>query len=344
MKGRPPPVAVPLPKETPPVDTGDFEAFSISEQGKNFSVDLKDLKLVRELGSGVGGAVSLVRHVPSGKMLAKKTMFRSDEDVRVQVVKELKALYDCQDDHIVQFYGAFNTEGSVEIVMEYMDAGTLLDIEAMGVVIPEPVIARVAEQSLKGLAYLHHKRHIIHRDIKPSNILINTKGEIKLADFGVSGQLTNTHASANSWVGTVTYMSPERIQGDSHYHIDSDIWSLGLTLVELILGRFPYPPGGQDRNKPLEFFTLLSYIVEHPPPALNPEFYSADLCHFIAQMLKTDPAERACATDLLEHPFLIRHSEKVDISPWIIQLKEMGLGSEAVTEQLTQQLPTVQLP
>ena len=91
-----------------------------------------------------------------------------------------------------------------------------------------------ASQVLKGLAYLH-KEHIIHRDIKPSNLLINRAGELKIADFGVSGKLANSVADCASWVGTVTYMSPERIQGQ-RYTVDCDIWSLGLSLVECAEG------------------------------------------------------------------------------------------------------------
>lgn len=87
-------------------------------------------------------------------------------------------------------------------------------------------------------------RQVVHRDIKPSNLLLNGAGEVKISDFGVSGQLASSVSNCLSWVGTVTYMSPERIKGDS-YSFDSDLWSLGLTLLECALGRFPYPPPGE---------------------------------------------------------------------------------------------------
>jgi serine/threonine protein kinase len=85
---------------------------------------------------------------------------------------------------------------------------------------------------------------VVHRDIKPSNLLLNSAGEVKISDFGVSGQLASSVSNCLSWVGTVTYMSPERIKGDS-YSFDSDLWSMGLTLLECALGRFPYPPPGR---------------------------------------------------------------------------------------------------
>lgn len=97
---------------------------------------------------------------------------------------------------------------------------------------------------LKGLEYLHKTTKIIHRDIKPSNLLINSQGEVKIADFGVSGKIDYTLEYKNSWVGTVTYMSPERFGGDRYNH-DTDVWSLGLTLIECALGRFPYPEPGR---------------------------------------------------------------------------------------------------
>jgi len=96
----------------------------------------------------------------------------------------------------------------------------------------EPVLAAITQPVLQGLAYLHRELHVIHRDIKPSNILVDTAGNIKIADFGVSGNLAHTLAKCASWVGTVHYMSPERISGGS-YSYDSDIWSLGITCWSL---------------------------------------------------------------------------------------------------------------
>ena len=85
---------------------------------------------------------------------------------------------------------------------------------------------------------------VIHRDIKPSNLLINSEGQVKIADFGVSGQIENTLEYKHSWVGTATYMSPERFKGEPYNH-DTDIWSLGLAIIECALGRYPYPEPGR---------------------------------------------------------------------------------------------------
>lgn len=108
----------------------------------------------------------------------------------------------------------------------------------------EPVVASVAIHVLRGLAYLHGQLRVIHRDIKPSNLLLTSRGVVKIADFGVSGQVGNTKACAMTWVGTMVYMSPERIQGQQ-YSFDSDIWSLGLVLCECLLGRCGGISGGR---------------------------------------------------------------------------------------------------
>ncbi|KAJ8792933.1 hypothetical protein J1605_003901 [Eschrichtius robustus] len=119
------------------------------------------------------------------------------------------------------------------------DGGSLDQVLKEAKRIPEEILGKVSIAVLRGLAYLREKHQIMHRDVKPSNILVNSRGEIKLCDFGVSGQLIDS--MANSFVGTRSYMSPERLQG-THYSVQSDIWSMGLSLVELSIGRYPIPP------------------------------------------------------------------------------------------------------
>jgi mitogen-activated protein kinase kinase 1 len=172
-------------------------------------------------------------------------------------------------------------------------------------------------QILEGLLYLHHERHVIHRDIKPSNLLVNRKGEVKISDFGVSAVLASSMGQRDTFVGTYNYMAvrsvkhlqchviasfcslkdwiilecinlffvlyfllqPERISGSS-YDYKSDIWSLGLVILECAIGRFPYvPPEGEGW---LSFYELLEAIVDQPPPSAPADQFSTEFCSFIS--------------------------------------------------------------
>lgn len=130
------------------------------------------------------------------------------------------------------------------------------------------VLGKIAEATLGGLTYLYSKHHIMHRDIKPSNILVMSKGTIKLCDFGVSGELINS--IADTFVGTSTYMAPERIQGEK-YTVKSDVWSFGLTIMELAIGKFPFAASEQlsdAESAPAGILDLLQQIVHEPAPRL----------------------------------------------------------------------------
>lgn len=140
----------------------------------------------------------------------------SEEKKSKQMVTELKTLHSSTCPNIISFYGAFYSEQAVSLVLEFMDCGSLAEAlkstAASGTTLDEKTISQIASQVLRGLAYLHTERRIIHRDIKPSNILLNQRGQVKLADFGVSGEVTAAAdgaaaASKISFVGTVTYMS-----------------------------------------------------------------------------------------------------------------------------------------
>eukprot|EP00873_Tetraselmis_striata_P006933 jgi/Tetstr1/427197/TSEL_017385.t1 len=276
-----------------------------------FEVALDDLVEQGIVGSGSSGVVRKVKHKITGDVLVLKVIqfdVQSDQ-LRKQITQELRTLHSAANPWVVRYYQSFFANGAITVVMEYMDGGTLANIcnkHRDG--IEEKYLADIARQVLGGLAYLHREMRVVHRDIKPSNLLINKQGEVKISDFGVSGQLANSVSKCVSWVGTVTYMSPERIRGES-YSWDSDIWSLGLSLVEAAMGRFPYPPTASPSSsaQPLGFWDLLDYIVEEPPPRLNPETSSPELCNFLACCLQKNPKQRASAADLLQHPFIKKY-------------------------------------
>ena len=209
---------------------------------------------------------------------------------------------------------------------------------------PEPILGRISQNVLKGLCYLREKHQIIHRDVKPSNILVNSRGEIKICDFGVSGQLIDS--MANSFVGTRSYMSPERLQG-TNYKVESDIWSLGLSLVELALGRYPIPPPDPKELKAIfgsayseseqvpslspnnkafpgssdgrqSIFESLARIVCDPPPTVPEGVFTPEFKHFIDSCLKKNPQERANLMSLMSHPFVQRsETDDIDFARWV---------------------------
>ncbi|KAJ6504703.1 ste7-like protein [Mycena vitilis] len=221
-----------------------------------FDLRNEDLRDIRELGQGNGGSVKLVEHVPTGKMMAKKiVLIDAKPAVRKQILRELQIMHDCNSKYIISFWGAFLADPNICICMEAMDKGSFDGIYKKIGPIDIDVVGKVAIAVLEGLTYLYDVHRIIHRDIKPSNILCNSQGEIKICDFGVSGELINS--IADTFVGTSTYMSPERIQG-AQYTVKSDVWSLGISLIELALGRFPFSESLSDDSDLSDFEGTLS--------------------------------------------------------------------------------------
>ena len=157
------------------------------------------------------------------------------------------------------------------------------------------VLGKIAEAILNGLNYLYEHHRIMHRDIKPSNVLVNHYGHIKLCDFGVSGELVNS--IADTFVGTSTYMAPERIQG-AKYSIKSDVWSVGLTLMELAIGRFPFDAsdaaaGDRASAGPMGILDLLQQIVHEPAPRLpESDAFPPYLHDMVGKCLLKNPDER----------------------------------------------------
>lgn len=186
-------------------------------------------------------------------MAMKEIRLELDEAKFAAIIMELDILHRCISPFIVDFYGAFFQEGAVYICMEYMDGGSVDKLYGDGV--PEGVLRRITMSTVMGLKSLKEDHNIIHRDVKPTNILVNTRGQIKICDFGVSGNLVASIAKTN--IGCQSYMAPERISGGGvaqaganlgggTYSVQSDIWSLGLTIIECALGRYPYPPETYD--------------------------------------------------------------------------------------------------
>lgn len=208
--------------------------------------------------------------------------------------------------YIVSFYDIFAdpVRGTVNLLVEYMDGGSLEDLVRAGGCDDEAVLANMARNILVGLNYLH-ERQKIHRDIKPGNLLMNTKGVVKIADFGVSRNLTGTSDLSKTFVGTVGYMSPERIQGHK-YNAKADVWSFGLSLLACALGAFPF----ERQVSSLSYFELVNAVCDEPSPELPPgdRRFSPEFRDFLRLCLLKDPSERPSAETLLFHPYVQKHT------------------------------------
>ena len=287
--------------------------------GLEYMLDLRpeDLRFLRSLGHGSSGHVDQVLHTPTQTIMARKNIHVDTQpQVKRQILRELKIMHDCNSPHIVSFYGAFMNQGDICFCMEFMNIGSLDFVYHKTGAIPEPIIAKITTNVLSGLDYLYETHHIIHRDIKPSNILLNEQGLIKLCDFGVSGVLNNS--IANTFVGTNSYMSPERIQG-GEYTVKSDVWSLGITLIELALAEFPMSPEGGNAG----ILDLLQFIVNEPAPTLPADRFSAHFQTFCASCLEKDPLLRPTPIQLLSLPFILQNEHsKLDMKSWAQSIQE----------------------
>ncbi|CAD8126564.1 unnamed protein product [Paramecium sonneborni] len=296
---------IPLPKEDPKKKVQQQHQY----QNERYQIKLEDLISIDDLGQGSSGRVIKALHRPTNMLVALKTIqIVNDEKFTKQVNLELETLVSCDHQNIIRCYGAFLEGASVAIALEFMNLGTLQDVIKKQGKIPEGMLGLIAYQLLKGLDYLHRTKKIIHRDIKPSNLLINSQGEVKISDFGVSGQLLNTQDQRSTWVGTVTYMSPERFLCEP-YSSNTDVWSLGLSLLECAWGVFPYPhPGSNELTHQLGFWEIKEYIVSRPAPP-SPSDFSQVGADFIAMCLQKDPGQRKSAAELLEHPFIKQYED-----------------------------------
>ncbi|XP_061671398.1 dual specificity mitogen-activated protein kinase kinase 5 isoform X2 [Syngnathoides biaculeatus] len=217
-------------------------------------INSQDIQYQEQLGQGNGGTVYKAYHLLGKRVLAVKVIpLDITVELQKQIMSELEILYKCDSPYIITFFSAFFVENRISICTEFMDGGSL-DVYKR---IPEHVLGRIAVAVVKGLTYLWSLK-ILHRDVKPSNMLVNTRGQVKLCDFGVSTQLVNS--IAKTYVGTNAYMAPERISGEQ-YGIHADVWSVGISFMELALGMFPYPQIQKNQGSlmPLQ---LLQCIVD----------------------------------------------------------------------------------
>ncbi|OJT10437.1 MAP kinase kinase skh1/pek1 [Trametes pubescens] len=308
---RPDQTISPRPRPPPAVSMENLR--QTVEEFDQWSDDL--LEELSRLGEGAGGAVYKVRDRRTGMVMARKTITTLEAPMK-QLLREIKITSSTEHVNIIHFYGAYISPSSseVKVLIDYCEGGSLESVgkrmREIGGRVGEKVAGRLAEGILQGLAYLH-SRKTIHRDIKPPNILLTREGVVKLCDFGVSGELINS--VAGTFTGTSLYMAPERLSG-VEYTIRSDVWSTGISLLELVTNRFPFP-------NDLAAIELMMYITQNEPPELEDEediAYSAEMKDFIKKSLTRDPTLRPAPKEMLEHPWIVSMmQQKVDMAYWM---------------------------
>ncbi|GMF59470.1 unnamed protein product [Phytophthora fragariaefolia] len=219
------------------------------------------------------------------------------EDIE-SVRREIQFLRECDHPNVVAFHGAYYKDGALWVAMEHCAGGSVGDVRRVRS-LSEREISVIMRGALNGLAYLHSRRKI-HRDVKGGNILLTDSGQVKIADFGVSAQLRDTMSRRGSFVGTPYWMSPELIQ-DCDYDFKADIWSLGITAIELA-----------DQKPPLfdeHPMRVLIQIPRNPPPQVaHPDKWSPAFLDFLRFCLRKDPAERPTALECMQHEFIRREA------------------------------------
>lgn len=260
---------------------------------------LKEFRNGPVIGAGAAGRVYLAEHIPSKATMAIKTVNVYNKEKRNQLLKELETLCKHNSRYLVRFHGAFyDGSGAVHIALEYMDHGCLSSfIQRVGK-IPEHIVKMIAQDCLRGLRFLH-RHHVLHRDFKTANILLSRRiCRAKLSDFGLARDLNPGVSKVDTFVGTVAYMSPERLQGGK-YTYASDIWALGVSLVECLIGHHPF-------NTPQNYFDYIEATVASGTLQgfHSDSQFSAEVKDFVTQCTYTDPKKRPKAVDLLEHPWI----------------------------------------
>lgn len=296
----------PPPPINPPRNLDSTARIQVGD--KEIEVSAEELKSVKELGRGAYGVVEKMRHTPTDHMMAvKRITYTFDETEKKRALMDLDVNMKANCPHTVKFYGALFREGDVWICMEVMD--TSLDkfykeVYAREQSIPEDVLGKMAYCVVAALHYLQSELNVMHRDVKPSNILVSRGGSVKLCDFGISGQMVDSVAKTMT-AGCKPYMPPEKINpgpGMTSYDVRSDVWSLGITMVELSIGRYPYPIS---KNP----FEQLKHVVTDDPPGLPPGTFSSEYEDFISQCLKKSAEERSRYPQLLESHFIVKNKD-----------------------------------
>ena len=265
----------------------------------------KILTREKKLGEGAGGVVYVCTDQRTQERVAVKISPMKDlENLKNEIAMHSLS----QHDNIVEYKETFAHGDSLWILLEYMDGGALTDILGVNVKWNEADIAYVSREITQGLAFLH-RNHRLHRDIKSDNVLVDFQGRVKLADFGFAAGLSEEATKRNSIVGTPYWMAPELIRG-LDYDDKVDVWSLGITAIEMAEGEPPLMD-----EKPLR--ALLLITIRPPPTLLKQSMWSNSFNHFLKRCLMTRADDRSSTDELILHPFLKTASTMEGFAPFV---------------------------
>jgi len=261
--------------------------------------------LIERIGKGNYGTVHKAMDENTGEIVALKIVPMQDEEDYKQIITEIEILKLCRHENITNFLGAYLKNDDLWIAMEYCAGGSLCDMmKTTSKGLSEKSISTAIREILKGLEFLHHQNNI-HRDIKGGNILVTGEGKIKITDFGVSARLSDKLSQKKTFAGTPYWMAPEvigsQIEKSTVYGPKADIWSLGITAIELAEVT---PPLGN--LHPMRAMYLIP--SQKPPKLQDSKKWSKHFTEFLKDTLVKNPAKRPSASELLKHPFITQYA------------------------------------